>query len=56
MPAREAGLLPQLNFHDLKHAAGTALLEEGTNIKTAREHLAYANPGTTLAVYAQPTR
>lgn len=45
-----------LNFHDLKHTAGTALLEEGVNIKTARSVLGHANPRTTLAVYAQATK
>ncbi len=48
--------LPELNFHDLKHTAGTALLEEGVNIKTAQERLGHANPRTTLAVYAQATK
>src|SRR5690348_581685 len=37
LPAREAAGLSGLNFHDLKHTAGTALLEEGVNIKTAQE-------------------
>ncbi len=32
LPARQAAGVPHLNFHDLKHTAGTALLEEG------REH------------------
>ncbi|MGH8296547.1 MAG: tyrosine-type recombinase/integrase [Steroidobacteraceae bacterium] len=47
--------LPQLNFHDLKHTAGTALLDEGINVKTAQSRLGHANPRTTLAVYAQAT-
>jgi integrase len=55
LPAREAAGLPDLNFHDLKHTAGTALLEEGVNIKTAQERLGHANPRTTLAVFAQAT-
>ena len=56
LPARVAAGLPELNFHDLKHTAGTALLEEGVNIKTAQERLGHANPRTTLAVYAQATK
>lgn len=56
LPAREAAGLSNLNFHDLKHTAGTALLEEGVNIKTAQERLGHANPRTTLAVYAQATK
>jgi hypothetical protein len=47
--------LPDLNFHDLKHTAGTALLDEGINIKTAQSRLGHANPQTTLALYAQAT-
>ena len=56
LPARAAAGLPHFNFHDLKHTAGTALLEEGVNIKTAQERLGHANPRTTLAVYAQATK
>ena len=49
LPARAAAGLPDLNFHDLKHTAGTALLDEGINIKTAQARLGHANPQTTLA-------
>jgi integrase len=55
MPARTAAGLPTLNFHDLKHTAGTALLDEGINIKIAQTRLGHANARTTLAVYAQAT-
>jgi integrase len=55
LPARTAAGLPTLNFHDLKHTAGTALLDEGVNIKTAQARLGHANPRTTLAIYAQAT-
>ena len=58
-PARVAARLHELNFHDLKHTADTALLEEGVNIEnieTAQERLGHANPRTTLAVYAQATK
>jgi integrase len=34
---------------------GTALLDEGINIKIAQSRLGHANPRTTLAVYAQAT-
>jgi Phage integrase family len=44
-----------LAFTISKHTAGTALLEEGVNIKTAQERLGHASPRTTLAVYAQAT-
>ena len=55
VPARTAAGLLDLNFHDLKHTAGTALLDEGINIKTAQARLGHANPQTTLALYAQAT-
>jgi integrase len=55
LPARAAAGFPELNFHDLKHTAGTALLDEGVNIKIAQARLGHANPRTTLAVYAQAT-
>ena len=55
LPARAAASFPELNFHDLKHTAGTALLDEGVNIKIAQVRLGHANPRTTLAVYAQAT-
>jgi integrase len=55
LPARAAARLPSLNFHDLKHTAGTALLDEGINIKTAQARLGHANPKTTVAFYAQAT-
>ena len=57
VPAGEASGLPDLNFHDSKtHPAGTALLEEGVNVKTAQERLGHASPRTTLAIYAQATK
>ena len=55
LPARTAAGLLDLNFHDLKHTAGTALLDEGINIKTAQARLGHSNPQTTLALYAQAT-
>jgi site-specific recombinase XerD len=44
------GTEERIQVHDLKHTAGTALLEEGVNIKTAQERLGHANLRTTLAV------
>jgi integrase len=55
LPARTAAGFPELNFHDLKHTAGTALLDEGGNIKIAQARLGHANPRMTLAIYAQAT-
>jgi integrase len=53
--ARTAAGFTELNFRDLKHTTGTALLDEGVNIKIAQARLGHANPRTTLAVYAQAT-
>ena len=55
LPARAAASFPELNFHDLKDTAGTALLDEEVNIKVAQVRLGHANPRTTLAVYGQAT-
>jgi integrase len=44
-----------LRFHDLRHAAGTAMVVGGVDIKTAQARLGHASPLTTLRVYAQAT-
>jgi integrase len=55
LPACAAAGLYQLTFHDLKHTAATALVEEGVDVKTAQVRLGHANPLTTLGIYAQVT-
>ncbi|HZT67930.1 MAG TPA: site-specific integrase [Acidimicrobiales bacterium] len=56
LPARAALGLDRLTFHDLKHTAATALVEEGVDVKTAQVRLGHASPQTTLRIYAQVTR
>jgi integrase len=55
LPATVAAGLKGLRFHDLRHTAGTALVTEGVDIKTAQVRLGHASPLTTLRVYAQAT-
>ena len=55
LPATKATGLVGLRFHDLRHAAGTALVAGGVDIKTAQVRLGHASPVTTLRVYAQGT-
>jgi hypothetical protein len=55
VPAVAAAGFEGLTFHDLKHTAGTTLVEEGVNVKTAQARLGHANPQTTLRIYAQAT-
>jgi integrase len=56
LPATKAAGLSGLRFHDLRHTAGTALVTQGVDIKTAQVRLGHANPITTLRVYAQATQ
>jgi integrase len=54
-PAVERCKLTGLRFHDLRHAAGTAMVTGGVDIKTAQARLGHASPLTTLRIYAQAT-
>jgi integrase len=45
-----------LHFHDLKHTAGTALVSQGVDVKTAQVRLGHANVATTLGIHAQTER
>lgn len=56
LPATKAAGLTGLRFHDRRHIAGTALVTQGVDIKTAQVRLGHANPITTLRVYAQATQ
>ena len=55
VPAVACAGFEGLTFHDLKHTAGTTLVEEGVNVKTAQARLGHANPQTTLRIYTQAT-
>jgi integrase len=55
LPAVTAAGLEGLHFHDLRHAAGTALVAEGVDVRTAQARLGHASPQVMLRVYAQGT-
>jgi integrase len=52
LPAVKAAGLDGLHFHDLRHTATTALVEEGVDIKTAQTRLGLSEQ-VMLRVYAQ---
>jgi len=54
-PAARAAELTGTNFHDLRRAAATALVQDGVDLKTAQVRLGHSDPRLTLAVYAQAT-
>ncbi|HVB06626.1 MAG TPA: tyrosine-type recombinase/integrase, partial [Acidimicrobiales bacterium] len=47
--------VPDIDFHDLRRAAGTALVRLGVDIKTAQVRLGHADPRTTMTLYVQAT-
>jgi integrase len=55
VPATQKAGFRGLHFHDLKHTAGTALVSQGVDVKTAQVRLGHANVSTTLGIYAQAT-
>ncbi len=52
-PATRAAGLKGLQFHDLRRANATGLVDEGVDLKTAQTRLGHSDPRLTLAVYAQ---
>ena len=44
--------LPQLRFHDLRHAHATHLLASGVHPKVASERLGHSRVGITLDLYS----
>jgi integrase len=54
IPATEAAGLDGLHFHDLRHTAATALVDEGIDIKTAQTRLGHSEQ-LMLRIYAQAT-
>jgi integrase len=54
LPAVEAAGFPGLHFHDLRHTAATALVDEGVDIKTAQTRLGHSEQ-VMLRIYAQTT-
>ncbi len=43
--------LPHIRFHDLRHTAGSLLLEDGVDIKTIQEFLGHSQTSTTTNIY-----
>lgn len=48
---KKAGL-PKIRFHDLRHAYGSLLIEQGENVKYIQSQLGHSSPMVTLNVYA----
>lgn len=55
LPAIEKAGLPDVDFHDLRRAAATALVRLGVDVKTAQTRLGHSDVRLTLEVYAQAT-
>lgn len=43
--------LPMIRFHDLRHTAGSLLLEDGVDIKTIHKFLGHSHASTTVNTY-----
>ena len=54
LPAVGAAGFPGLRYHDLRHTAATALVDEGVDIKTAQTRLGHSEQ-VMLRIYAQAT-
>lgn len=48
----EAAECPEMTFHELRHSAGTLLMELGENPKIVQELLGHSNISTTLGLYS----
>lgn len=48
---RRAGL-PELRFHDLRHAFASLMLSEGARVEVVSKMLGHASPAITLSIYA----
>ena len=47
----EKNKLPVIRFHDLRHTAGSLLLEKGLSVKQIQEYLGHEKASTTLDIY-----
>lgn len=47
----EKNKLPHIRFHDLRHTAGSLLLDDGVDIKTIQEFLGHREASTTANIY-----
>lgn len=48
--------LPHIRIHDLRHTAGSLLLDAGYSLPTVAAFLGHSSPATTAAVYAHAVR
>ena len=48
--------LPQIRFHDLRHTAGSLLINQGQSVKQVQEFLGHENVATTLDIYTHLTQ
>jgi integrase len=44
--------LPDIRFHDLRHAAATLMLQQGIHPKVVQERLGHSEIGITLNIYS----
>ena len=51
----EAGGLPKIRFHDLRHTAATLMLGRGVHPKVASEMLGHSTIAITLDLYSHVT-
>lgn len=47
----ELNNLPQIRFHDLRHTAGSLLINQGQSVKQVQEFLGHEKASTTLDIY-----
>ena len=52
VPIRKAAGLDSLRYHDLRHAAASALLGAGIDVATTAAILGHSSPAVTLRVYS----
>ncbi|MDP9335296.1 MAG: tyrosine-type recombinase/integrase [Actinomycetota bacterium] len=55
MPAVRRANLEGLTFHGLRHAAATAWVAAGVDLRTAQHRLGHATPRLVLELYAHAT-
>ena len=48
--------LPKIRFHDLRHTAGSLLINQGQSVKQVQEFLGHEQVATTLDIYTHLTR
>lgn len=48
--------LPPMRFHDLRHSAVTAMLEDGVSARAVADIVGHSDVATTLSLYASTTR